>query len=197
MSDVLAIFERLGSALRATDEQWVSFSLHLGKPSVMKHVVAGFLDEKEGIEPKIFEKKIEFLLGVASNFSYSMYGSIQYPDDFNESPCILEVNPLGESDYIEYASQGLIGHGNVEDGIFRFTLCIAPDVARSIIEWRLLTDKVEADSILDELLGGAEENDPAVWIRLRVDAVNYRNFHSDDRASGKVRFNLKRLYSPG
>ena len=188
MSDKLAVFERIGSS-SGTEERYVNLVLRLGKPSPLLYEVRGFLDEKQHLDPEVFARKVELLLGVDSNFSYEMYGQIESPTEFKGIRCQLMVNPLAGSDYVEFASQGHIGDGCCTNAEFLFRLYVAPDIAKNILERRLLAERVEERFVEDELLD-AEWNDSPAWMRVRVDAVNYRHINSDD----KVWFRLIRLY---
>jgi len=192
MTDELAVFDRIGSS-SLTKERFVSFSLRLGKPSRLEYTARGFLHEKKHAKPELFAKKIELLLGVDSNYSYEMNGHIEYPDDFKGSRCQFIVNPLAGSDYIEYACDGLIGDGWCENRQFLFRLYVAPEIARNIIERRLLAEKLEQNFGEDDL-EDIEKYDRPAWIRVRVDAVNYRCIHPDDLAKGKVWYSLSHLY---
>lgn len=188
MLDKLAVFERIGSSSRI-EERYVSLKLRLGKPSPLLYEVRGFLGEKQHLDPVVFARKVELLLGVDSNFSYEMYGQIDSPTEFKGIRCQLMVNPQAGSDYIEFASQGYIGDGWCTNAEFLFRLYVAPDIAKNILERRLLAERVEERFVEDELLD-TEKNDSPVWMHVRVDAVNYRHINSDD----KVWFSLIRLY---
>lgn len=188
MSDKLTVFERIGSS-SGTEDRYVNLVLRLEKPSPLLYEVRGFLDEKQHLDQAVFARKVELLLGVDSNFSYEMYGQIESPTEFKGIRCQLMVNPQAGSDYIEFASQGHIGDGWCTNAEFLFRLYVAPDIAKNILERRLLAEKVEERFVEDELLDAARNDCPA-WMRVRLDAVNYRYINPDDR----VWFSLIRLY---
>ena len=188
MSDKLTVFERIGTSSGA-ESRYVNLMLRLGKPSQLLYEVQGFLEEKQHLNPEVFAKKVELLLGVDSNFSYELYGQIESPTEFKGIRCQLMVNPQAGSDYIECASRGHIGDGFCTNTEFYFRLYVAPDIAKNILERRLLAEKVE-ERFAEELSLDIERNGSPAWMRVRVDAVNYRHIEFDD----KVWFDLVRLY---
>jgi hypothetical protein len=181
MDDILEQFKKLGSEPLSDEKSYVDLHLRLDKPRV-EYIINGY-PEKTQTDPKIFAKKLNILHGVESNFSYSMYGDIEYPDEFKSKRCELIVNPSGCSDYIEYAAKGYVGDGLYENDRFFFRFYISPQMARDIIDRRLLAESIADDFSLDD-------DNNWVWEKLRIDIVDFRA----EKSKQRVLFNIIRVY---
>lgn len=189
MADVLAIFEQLSSSVAG--EKFVAFSIRLEKPSRLNYTIRGFLHERKHTEPHVFAKKLESLMGVDSNFEYELHGHVEYPDEFKGMSCELMVNPLAGSEYFKYVADGLVGDGWFENSRFVFRLYVSPEIAKNILERRILAEKIEEDFAWDEM-DDEEEHGRTAWMKVRVDAVNCDR--PDHNADVEVCFNLIRVY---
>lgn len=178
MENIFQLFKKLGEP-SITDQEFVSFNLRLSKPHQLEYSINGFLDEKNDNDEKVFNNKLEILHGVESNFSYTMSGDIEYPDEFESKNCELMVNPLGGSDYLESRTMGLIGDGWYEKDKFIFRLYISPQMSKDIIDRRILAEQVEAEF---------SEYEDWVWEKLRIDVCEFG--HNDKR----IWFKIIRVY---
>ena len=190
MDEPLDLFIKLGKS-DSSDEQHVQLSLRLCKPQKLEYIIRSFLDEKLHIDPELFERKIKLLHGVDSNFPFEMYGDIDYPDEFKSKRCELLVDPLAGSDYLEYAGKGYAGDGWYEKEHFVFRLYISPQMARDIIDRRLLAEHVEEDWKMTEAW---KKDDDWVWMRLRLDITNYTYPVKRRESEHKVCFDITSVY---
>lgn len=189
MDEPLNLFHKLAEDI--LDEQSIGFILCLRKPRELEYTISGFLNEEHHTETELFEKKLKLLQGgVDSNFSFEMDGCIYYPDEFKSKECKLLVNPLGGSDYLEYAEKGYVGAGWYRNDRFLFHLYISPQMARDIIERKLLAEHIESRRLTE----GMKENEDWVWMKLRLDGVNFQYFGAGQESKNEVSFYIIRVY---
>lgn len=186
MDKPLEIFKRLGKS-HGDGEEYVMFSLDLRKPVEFGYTIRGFLDEEEDTDAAVFRKKISMLQGVDSNFSFEMNGKVSGPEEFSEAYCIVMVNPLAGSDYVEYAMRGYIGDGWFGTDSFLFRLYISPMMAKDFLDRRLMAERVEAYY--------REEEDSSIWMTLRLDVIDYKYIEISRDNNPGVSYKITRLYS--
>ena len=146
MDDVLEQFKKLSDELNSSEKPSIEFSLRLEKPSNLVYDINSFVENKRYTNQELFEKKLSLFHGVESTLSYTMFGDIDYPDEFKSKRCTLDVNTWGGSHYIEYAERGYIGEGWYEKDRFNFRFHVSPQTAKDIIDRRLLMEKIVGDN---------------------------------------------------
>ena len=164
MENIFKLFKKLGESSIA-NEGFVSFNLRLDKPLRLEYTIKSFLDERHYTDKKVFKKKLDIFHGIESNYSYTMHGDIEYPEEFKSKKCELSVNPLGGSDYLDYGCKGHLGDGWYENDCFFFRLYISPQMAKDIIDRRIIAEHFEDDY---------REYDDWIWEKLRIDVSDYR-----------------------
>jgi len=166
-------------------KRFVSLYTSLAKPDSFNYKISGFANTEYLYDSDEFKLKMKHLHGVQANFEYEMDGLLRtFNSDIENENCTVMVNGLAGEDYFENFPKGLIGDGRIyESGKFLFRLYITPDMAKNIIERKLLADK-----IINEEMGPREDSNEE-WLAMRIDIVNYEEGRVDP-----VVFDICRIY---
>ena len=162
--------------------------LTLRKPTNLDYLVSGLMDkdDRAGFDKQsllrrkaVFEKPI-----VSHNFRYSMYGTAAGPEGCFEEYCQLDVNAGGIEEYRSQKTTATIGWGRFTGEAFVLSLNVAPEIAKNIIQRRLLAPEVEKGYEEDE-----DKGSHTIWMRLSLDILNVRRQRMD-----WVYFSIGRAY---
>lgn len=183
--DWLGIFKKLGDS-SFSDDKHININVRLHKPTHLLYQVDGFIDDKKHTNPDIYNKKIETLHGVESNFNFDLSGDVTSPYKLKESDSKVIFNELQLSGYFEYGKKGLVGDGsyNFEYNVMEFNLYLSPQVTKDIIDTALLSEKiVDRDN----------EQESWVWMTMRIDIANFR-IGATSYTDNQIFFDILRIY---
>ena len=165
--------------------RFVSLYTSLAKPESLNYKISGFAITKNLQDSDEFKLKMKHLHGVQANFEYEMDGLLRtLNSEIENENCTVMVNSMAGEDYFKNFPKGIIGDGRIyESGRFLFRLYITPDMAKNIIERKLLADK-----IINEEMDSREDSNEE-WLVMRIDIVNYNEGREDP-----VEFDIFRIY---
>ena len=170
------------------------FTLNLQKPPMLQYALYG-----QRIDDSALTHDPVGTDGVAANFEYSMIGRLGGPHGFYGTRCSFTVNPGCSTDYLGYQKSGLIGTGSFEAESFEFRLFVSPSAATSILERRLLAEKIEAEyPYIDQAAERRGKTGPAngpvpPWITIDLDVINYRAAQPTTAGASAVLVDIVRL----
>ena len=186
--EFVSIFNRHQTTPDSLEVHQLPLDLMLRKPTNLDYLVSGLMDKDDRAEIekwRMWKRKavVESSL-VSHNFRYRMYGTAVGPESCFEQDCELAVNTVGLEEYRHRESTGTIGGGVFAGEAFQLTLDVAPEIAKNVIQRRLLAPEVEQGYQEDEDKGSS-----TTWMRLSLDILSVRK-QSDDR----VFFSIGRAY---
>ena len=170
------------------EDHSLTLYLMLRKPTDLDYLVTGVMDSEERIalsssrRPR--KQPASEKPNVGHNFRYYMHGTASGPEGCFEAPCELNVNGGGVLDYLDYERRGIVGSGRFTRGVFNLRLSVAPEIARNIVQRRLIAPQVEQAYEEDE-----DEGHFTVWMRLSLDIL-----HLKKRRDNWVDFYIGRTY---
>jgi hypothetical protein len=162
-----------GCTVEVDGQHFLSIRVGFRKPDHFEYVITGLAEDSKYDNRALRKQKVQALGGsVAHNFSFAIDGNVYSPEELRDVRCSLSVNVgPGATEYVRALVGGDIGKGRFvltdKGAVMECTMSVAPDIARNMIEQRLIAERVHR-----EWEPEADRGNKSIWMRAGLVLLN-------------------------